>query len=290
MLIYLNGSFVPKEKALVSVFDHGYLYGDGIYETMRAYDGALFLLDRHLNRLERSAEAIYLRLPLPLSGIAAALEESLLRNNLKDAYVRIQISRGPGDIGLDPALCPEPTMVIIAKPFNDYPAEYYEKGVSVSIAATRRNHPLALNPSVKATNFLNNILAKVESLRAGAYEGIMLNWEGYVAEGTISNIFWVKDGMLFTPALSVGILEGVTRGLVIELAKKNGIPIEEGAYRQEDLFDAEECFITNTTMEVMPVTMINSRPVGNRNPGPVTRLLAAAYKEEVKKCFQTRRR
>lgn len=288
MLVYLNGGFVPKDKALISVFDHGYLYGDGIYETLRAYDGTLFLLGRHLERLERSAKAIYLKLPMSLSEIGEALKESLTKNNLKDAYVRIQISRGPGDIGLDPKLCPEPTMVIIAKPFSEYPVHYYEKGVSVSVAATRRNHPSALDPSVKATNFLNNILAKVESLSAGAYEGIMLNWEGYIAEGTISNVFWAREGRLFTPALSVGILPGVTRSLVLELARQNGIPVEEGAYKQEELFDAEECFITNTTMEVMPVTSIEGRTVGSGVPGPVTKLLAAAYKKEVKICLQTR--
>lgn len=290
MLIYLNGRFVPKEKALVSVYDHGYLYGDGIYETMRAYKGLLFLLDRHLARLERSAEAIYLRLPMPLPRIKDALEESLLRNNLSDAYVRIQISRGPGEIGLDPGLCPEPTMVIIAKPFKDYPLELYEKGVAVSIVSTRRNHPQAINPAVKATNFLNNILAKAESLRSGAYEGIMLNWEGFIAEGTISNIFWVKKGTLYTPSVGVGILEGVTRGLVMELAKRDGIPLEEGAYLSDELLDADECFITNTTMEVMPVTRIDGRPVADGRPGPVTGLLRAAYREEVGKCLENRGR
>src|SRR5574341_321672 len=227
MLVYVNGAFVPKEEAKISVFDHGYLYGDGIYETMRAYQGTLFLLDKHLVRLKHSADAISLKLPLPLDQIGDALKESLSKNRLGDAYVRIQIARGAGEIGLDPGLCPEPTMVIVAKPFKDYPADHYERGISTAIVATRRNHPLALNPSIKGTNFLNNILAKIESIRAGAYEAIMLNWEGYVAEGTISNIFLVKAGVLFTPSLQTGILEGVTRGLVLELARREHIKTRE---------------------------------------------------------------
>jgi branched-chain amino acid aminotransferase len=284
MLVYLNGHFVPKEEATVSVFDHGFLYGDGIYETVRAYNGALFLLVRHLERLTHSAKAISLPLPMPLEGIEKALKETLRINNLTEAYVRLHISRGPGEIGLDPALCPEPTMVIMAKQFKDYPAEHYERGVSVAIVKTRRNHPLALDPSIKGTNFLNNILAKIESIRAGAYEGIMLNWEGYVAEGTICNVFMVKSGMLLTPALSIGILEGVTRGLVLDLARQIRTPAQEAAFRPQELMDADECFITNSTIEVMPVTIIDGRPVGNGKPGPVTAALARAYRDEVRKC------
>jgi len=287
MLIYLNGRFVPKEEAIVSVFDHGYLYGDGIYETMRAYGGTLFLLDRHLDRLVRSANAISLALPLSLEEIGRALKETLRVNNLTEAYVRLHFSRGPGEIGLDPALCPEPTMVIMARPFKVYPAKYYERGVSVAVVKTRRNHPLALDPSIKGTNFLNNILAKIESIRAGAYEGIMLNWEGFVAEGTICNIFMVKSGTLVTPALSIGILEGVTRGLVLHLADKLHVPTRETAFTPEELVTADECFITNSTMEVMPVTIIDGRLIGNGRPGPVTAALARAYDDEVLKCSKT---
>jgi branched-chain amino acid aminotransferase len=195
--------------------------------------------------------------------------------------VRIQISRGPGEIGLDPALCPEPTMVIIAKQFKDYPPQYYEKGVQAAIVQTRRNHPLALNPAVKGTNFLNNILAKIESLRAGAYEAIMLNWEGYVAEGTVSNVFMVKSGVLKTPALSVGILEGVTRGLVLDLARRQKIPVQEAAFGPHELLEADECFVTNSTMEVMPVTVVNATGIGTGLPGPVTAALMKAYRSEV---------
>ena len=284
MLVYLNGHFVPKEEAVVSVFDHGFLYGDGIYETMRAYNGAPFLLARHLERLTHSAKAISLALPMPLEGIEKALRETLRINNLTEAYVRLHISRGPGEIGLDPALCPEPTMVIMARQFKDYPAEHYKRGVSVAIVKTRRNHPLALDPSIKGTNFLNNILAKIEAIRAGAYEGIMLNWEGFVAEGTICNVFMVKSGTLVTPALSIGILEGVTRGLVLDLAQKIRTPVREAAFRPQELMDADECFITNSTIEIMPVTIVDGRPVGNGKPGPVTAALARAYRDEVRKC------
>lgn len=283
MLVYINDRFVPREEAYISVFDHGYLYGDGIYETLRAYNGVIFLLDRHLDRLKKSADAISLGLPMQLDEIGAALAETVRVNGLDDAYVRIQISRGPGDIGLDPGLCPVPTMVIIAKPFQGYPAEYYEKGVALTVVKTRRNHPLALDPSIKATNFLNNILAKIESLNAGAYEGIMLNWEGYIAEGTISNIFWVKDGILHTPSLGVGILEGVTRGLVLDLAQRGGIPIKQGAFPREFLYEADECFITNTTVEVMPVATVDGKKIGAGTPGPVTMGLMMSYKNEVRK-------
>ncbi len=281
MLVYVNGHFLPKDEAFVSVFDHGFLYGDGIYETLRSYQGKIFLLQKHLTRLKQSADAVSLSLPLSLEKIGDALGEALTVNKLRDAYLRIQVSRGVGDIGLDPALCPAPTMVIIAKPFKDYPIEHYEKGVSLAVVQTRRNHPLALSPSIKSTNFLNNILAKIESLRAGAYEGIMLNWKGEVAEGTISNIFIVKKGVLLTPHLGSGILEGVTRDLVLHVARTANIPRKEASLRPRDLLRADECFITNTTAEIMPVATIDGTAVGSGVPGAVTRTLMQAYKEEV---------
>lgn len=281
MLVYVNGKFMPKEEAVVSVFDHGYLYGDGIYETLRAYEGRIFLLGKHLARLKQSADAISLHLPLSIEKIGDALRESLTVNKLREAYLRIQVSRGAGDIGLDPALCPAPSMVIITKPFKDYPAELYEKGVALSIVGIRRNHPLSLNPAIKSTNFLNNILAKIESLKAGAYEGILLNWEGYVAEGTISNIFLVKKGVLYTPSLETGILEGVTRNLVMHLARKERITVKEALLKPKELKDADECFITNTTVEVLPVTSVDGAPVGTGAPGVVAKTLLAAYRNEV---------
>jgi branched-chain amino acid aminotransferase len=287
MLVYLNGKMVPKEDAKVSVFDHGYLYGDGIYETLRAYEGTLFRLDRHLQRLKHSADSISLNLPLPLDKIGDALNRTVSENKLSDAYVRIQISRGVGEIGLDPALCPEPTTVIVAKQFKEYPRELFENGVSLAIVRTRRNHPLALSPSIKGTNFLNNILARMESIRADAYEAVMLNWEGYVAEGTISNIFFVKSGVLCTPSLETGILEGVTRGLVLELARKERIETREALIKPEELLGADECFITNTTVEVMPVTSIDKTLIGSGKPGPITAALRKAYKNEVLQCLKS---
>ena len=288
MLVYLDGHFVPKEQAVVSVFDHGFLYGDGIYETMRAYGGKLFLLKKHLARLKRSANALSLNLPLSLDQIGMALNESLVVNKLQDAYVRLHISRGPGEIGLDPALCVAPTMVIVAKPFHDYPAEYYERGVSVAVVKTRRNHPLALPPSVKGTNFLNNILAKIEAIKAGAFEGIMLNVSGYVAEGTISNVFMVKKGILYTPHRDTGILEGVTRDLVLRLAKKKKILVRETLIRPKSLLSADEVFITNSTVEILPVAAVNKETVGSGKPGPVTAALHQAYKKEALTCSSTR--
>jgi len=287
MVVYLNGHFVAKEKALVSVFDHGFLYGDGIYETMRAYGGKLFLLKKHLARLKRSADAISLKLPLSLERISEALLESLNVNKLRDAYVRLHISRGPGEIGLDPALCPAPTMVITAKPFHDYPATYFACGVAVAIVKTRRNHPLALPPSIKGTNFLNNILARIEADKARAFEGIMLNWQGYVAEGTISNIFMVKKGVLYTPHTNTGILEGVTRDLVLRLAARKKIIVNERLLRPSNFHAADECFITNTTMEIMPVIKIDEKIIGTGRPGPVTAVLLQAYKKEVLACLKT---
>ena len=283
MLVYVNGHFVPKDKASISVFDHGFLYGDGIYETLRAYNGKLFLMSKHLSRLKHSADAISLKLPLPLDKIGEALYETLNVNKLKEAYVRIHVSRGRGEIGLDPALCAAPSMIIIAQPFKDYPDEFYENGVAVSVVAIRRNHPLAISPVIKSTNFLNNILAKIESLKTGAYEGIMLNWEGHVAEGTISNIFTVKQGVLYTPDLETGILEGVTRNLVLHLARKDRVATKEIKLKPHDLRSADECFLTNTTVEILPVTRIDGAVVGNGKPGPVTTALREAYNREVAK-------
>lgn len=281
MLVYLNGRLVPREKAVVSVFDHGFLYGDGIYETLRAYEGKLFLLDNHLARLKHSADAIALTLPMSLGAIGEALNETVKANRLDNAYVRIQISRGPGEIGLDPSLCPEPTLVIVAKPYTGPPPEVVDRGVAVAVVNTRRNHPLALDPSIKGTNFLNNILAKSEALKANAYEGIMLNWEGYVAEGATSNVFIVQNGTLRTPSLDVGILAGVTRGLVLDLAGRAGISVQESAFGPEDLAGADECLITSSIIEILPVTAVDGKPVGTGAPGPVTAALREAYRKEV---------
>lgn len=287
MLAYVDGHFVPQEQASVSVLDHGFLYGDGIYETMRAYDGRIFLLKKHMTRLKSSARSISLKLPMPVDQIAEALEESLNVNKLRNAYLRLHISRGPGPIGLDPALCPVPSMIIIVQPFREYPQQYYAQGVRVAIVGTRRNHPLALPPSIKSTNFLNNILAKIEAKKRGAYEGIMLNWQGYVAEGTISNIFMVRKSAVYTPHVKTGILAGVTRDLVIRLARRKRLRVEEILLDRKKLMAADECFITNSTLEVMPVTKIDATAVGSGKPGPITGLLHLAYQKEVQRCSTT---
>jgi branched-chain amino acid aminotransferase len=288
MKVYMNGKFLPKEQAVVSVFDHGFLYGDGIYETLRAYDGMVFKMDGHMKRLQRSADAMHIKLPASVDGIAAAVYDTMRENALKDAFVRIHISRGPGEIGLDPDLCSEPTFVIVANQFHDYPPELFENGVKVAVVGTRRNHPDCINPAIKSTNSLNNIFAKIEAKKAGAYEGIMLNHEGLVAEGTICNVFIVKKGKVLTPPLNTGILEGVTRDLIIKLAKGNQIPLSEEPFTEADLMQADEAFISNTTMEIMPVTQAGGSVIGGGVPGSTTRKLMQAYKEEVLRCLQTR--
>jgi len=223
MHIYLNGRIVPAKEAVVSVFDHGFLYGDGIYETLRVYDGVVFKLDEHLRRLYRSASLIGLSMPADSDSLKTAVYETLIANSLGNAYMRITISRGRGPIGLDPDLCPEPTTVIIAQEFKEYPAAYYKNGLSLIIAETRRNLKEAINPQIKSLNFLNNILAKIEAKKKNAYEAIMLNSSGKLTEGTISNLFFYRNDALCTPSVSCGILDGVTRGLIIELAGREGL-------------------------------------------------------------------
>ncbi len=281
MRVYIDGRFYPEEEAKVSVFDHGYLYGDGIYETLRSYGGVVFRMDEHLLRLKNSARLMGLQLPAGSRGMADAVYETLGENALRDAYIRITVSRGPGEIGLDPALCPRPTLVIMVSQFKEYPREMYEKGVKVSVVATRRNHPECLDPAIKSTNFLNNIFAKLEAKRAGAVEGIMLNHAGYVAEGTVSNVFIVKKNTLFTPPAIAGILEGVTRSVVMRLAGKMGIPVFEELFNEVQVWQADEVFLTNTSMEVMPVTQVDETTIAGGVPGPVTQDIGRAYQEEV---------
>ncbi len=292
MWIYLNDRFVPREEAKVSVFDHGFLYGDGVYETLRAYAGRLFMLSRHIARLYRSAHRIGLQIPLSEHDWPALLDESLVRNGLakdpnrpdhdpQDAYIRITVSRGEGDIGLDPSLCPRPTLVIFAKPLTPFPPHLYERGVRLSIVPVRRNLATALPPSVKSLNFLNNILAKQEATKAGAFDGLMLNAEGALAECTASNLFFVRQGCLCTPALACGILDGITREVVMSLGREQGIPLDEGAYKPESLLEADECFLTNTTMEIMPVSEVDETRIGTGRPGPLTRRLQSLFRHNL---------
>ena len=281
MWIFLNDTFVRQEEAVISVFDHGFLYGDGVYETIRSYGTRIFMRDQHVARLYRSAEAIGLTIPIRRKDWPDLLHEAMRRNDVgnarRDAYLRITISRGIGDIGLDPALCKTPTIVIMAKPLIPPAARLYKDGVSLIVAKTRRNLPSALSPHIKSTNFLNNILAKREAIAAGAFDSLLLNWEDHLTECTVSNLFFVTAGCLRTPAVDCGILDGITRDLVIQLAREQRIPVEEGRFTIDNLRHADECFLTNTSMEIMPVASVDTHPIGSGTPGPITRTLHASF-------------
>jgi len=279
-MLYLNNKIIPEKNALISVFDHGFLYGDGIYETLRAYQGIVFMFDEHLERLFRSASMISLKMPKTPRTIKNAVFKTMRANGHKDAVIRISISRGRGPVGLDPGLCPAPTFVIMSWKFKKYPEDYYKKGVRIAVVETRRNFRGALNPQIKSLNFLNNILAKIEAKERGSYEAVMLNYRGYLAEGTITNIFFVKHDTLYTPGIDVGILDGITRKVIIDAAKNLGIRVREGRFRKKDLYHAREVFISNTTMEVMPVAAVDNIRIGT-GPGKITKALHEAYKKRV---------
>ncbi len=279
MQVYINGSFVPKEEARISVFDHGFLYGDGVFEGIRAYHGRIFRLEQHLDRLYDSAKAISLAPPLEKKALADLCYEALRRNHLEDAYLRVIISRGEGDLGLNPRLCQHPGVVIIAGKIALYPKELYDNGMSVITAATPRTNPEALNPHIKSLNYLNNILAKIEGLEAGKMEVLMLNTQGFLAEATGDNIFIVRRGEIATPPESAGILMGVTRQVVLELAAKTGLPCRERDLNRYDLYVADECFLTGTAAEIISVTAVDGRTVGHGRPGPVTQRLQALFRE-----------
>ncbi len=277
MKIFLDDRLLPEPEAMVSVFDHGFLYGDGIYETMRAYDGKVFMLQRHIERLNRSASLIRLTVPAP-EAIRDAVYETIRDNGLRNAYVRVTVSRGRGPIGLDPALCPKPTFVVIAQEFREYPENHYSEGVKLILAQTRRNLKEAINPKIKSLNFLNNILARIEAKERGAYEAVMLNAQGFISEGTICNIFFVRDDILCTPSVDTGLLDGITRGVVIGIADETGMQVKEGNFRPKDLFSASEVFLTNTTAEVMPVCRVEDVTYA---VGDVARRLRRLYREKV---------
>ncbi len=278
MYVYLNKGLVRGSEAAVSVFDHGFLYGDGVYETMRVYDDVVFMVDEHLARLYRSASMIGLTVPLDNDGIKSSIYETLEANSLRNAYVRLTLSRGYGPPGLDPDLCNEPTFVIIAEQMRNYPREFYEDGIRIIIATTRRNPVGAINPQIKSLNFLNNILAKIEAKREGAYEAVMLNVSGHIAEGTVSNVFFFRDNVLYTPSVACGILDGITRGLVLDIAEREGIAVQEGEFTPDDIYGASEVFVTNTTMEVMPVSGVDDVKY---KVGDMGKLLRSIYRKEV---------
>lgn len=280
--IYLNGEFVSEEDAKVSVFDHGFLYGDGVFEGTRAYNGRVFCLDEHINRLYDSAKVIAMEIPISKDEMKEATLETLRRNNLQDAYIRHVVSRGAGDLGLDPRKCPKPTVVIIASKIQLYPEELYEKGLKVITVATRRNVPEALNPMIKSLNYLNNIMAKIEANLAGVPEAVMLNQQGYVAECTGDNIFIVKDHVIYTPPTYNGALDGITRRAMIRIAKEKGYIVKDEILTRYHLYTADEFFLTGTAAEAIPVVEIDGRTVGTGTPGPVTKELIDAYRKYVR--------
>lgn len=281
MYIYLNNSFVPKEEAKVSVFDHGLMYGDGLFETLRSYDGTVFRIDSHLDRLFDSAEMIRLTIPKEKGELKEIIYQSLKINRLKEAYIRLSITRGEGDIGLDPDLCKAPTIIVISKPFIPYQEELYREGVNIIISAVRRTPHEALDPAIKSLNFLNNILARISSKEEGVFDALMLNMDGYATETSTANIFMVRGGMLITPPSSAGILKGITRFTVILLSKAIGVDVSEKDILPSDLYRADEIFLTNTSMEVMPVVAIDSRVIGDGRPGKITKRVLQGYRSLV---------
>ena len=280
--IYMDGKYVDEQDARVSVFDHGFLYGDGVFEGIRAYHNSVFRLQDHVDRFFDSAKAINLEIPVSRSQMSEIIVETCRLNGLKDAYIRAVVSRGRGDLGLDPTKCPVPTLVCIASSITLYPDELYEEGLSVITVPTRRNGPEGVNPRIKSLNYLNNIMAKMEANIAGAGEAVLLNQEGYVAECSGDNIFIVKNGVIKTPALHVGMLEGVTRNEVIKLARARGMEVEETVFTRYDLFVADEVFLTGTAAELIPVTAVDTRVIGNGKPGPVYSTLLSAFRKLVK--------
>lgn len=277
MKIYIDGKYYDERTAKISVFDHGLLYGDGIFEGIRAYHGRVFKLKEHIDRLFCSAKAILFDIPMTAEALMKAVVETCRRNKLRDGYIRLVVTRGIGTLGLNPNRCKNPSVIIIADKIQLYPPEFYQKGMEIITVPTVRSLHSALNPAIKSLNYLNNILAKIEANNAGCEEAIMLNAEGFVAECTGDNLFIVKEGKLLTPPLSAGALYGITRKVVMEIALASGLEVGEPNLTRYDLFNAEECFLTGTGAELVPVVKIDGRLIGNGRPGPVTRRLVNQY-------------
>jgi branched-chain amino acid aminotransferase len=278
MKIYIDGKFYDEKNAKISVFDHGLLYGDGIFEGIRAYNGRVFKLKEHIDRLFYSAKAILLTIPMSHEEVSKAVVDSCRRNKIRDGYVRLVVTRGVGGLGLNPNKCKRPSIIVIADKIQLYPVEYYQRGLDIITVPTTRNLHSALNPAIKSLNYLNNILAKIEANNSGCEEAIMLNSEGYVAECTGDNLFLIKNGQMFTPPLSAGALYGITRGVVMELARETGMQVSEPNLTRYDVFNADECFLTGTGAELIPVVKVDGRVIGTGKPGPVTKSLVAKYK------------
>ncbi len=277
--IYINGQIVPQEDAKISVFDHGLLYGDGVFEGIRAYNGKIFTLDEHLDRIYDSATAISLKIPITKAEMAEAIKQTMKANNLTDSYIRLVVTRGVGKLGLDPNKCATPQIIIIADTIELYSKALYERGLDIVTVTTIRNHFSALDPKIKSLNYLNNILAKIESIQAGAGEALMLNKDGYVAECAGDNIFIFKDNILRTPPSSAGILVGITRNVVMKLATEMGVQVREELMTRYDLYIAEECFLTGTAAEIIPVVKIDGRIIGTGKPGKITLDLLKRYRD-----------
>jgi len=280
--VYINGELFDKEDAKISVFDHGLLYGDGVFEGMRSYGGKVFRLERHLQRLWDSAKAIWLEIPISREEMTRAVNETLKLNGIEDGYVRLLVTRGRGTLGLDADICTDPQVIIITDHIALYPEEYYEKGLEIVTASTLRNHPGALNPRIKSLNYLNNIMAKIEGMLAGCVEALMLNHKGEVAECTGDNIFLVSKGQLLTPPTDAGILEGITRETVIEIAQQLGITVREIPLTRHDVYVADECFLTGSAAEVIPVVKVDGRAIGSGKPGTITQDLRANFQQLVR--------
>lgn len=281
MKIYLDGKYVDEADAKVSVFDHGLLYGDGVFEGIRLYNGNIFRLEEHLERLEYSAKAIMLQMPLNRKELSEVTCETCRQNGLKDGYIRLVVTRGVGDLGLAPWLCAKPSIFVIASKISLYPQEHYDNGLAIVTVPTRRINPAALPATVKSLNYLNNILGKIEAKQFGALEAIMLNDQGYVAECTADNIFIVHKGAVITPAASQGALKGVTRGTIFDIAQELGLPLREADMTRYDVWVADECFLTGSGAEVIPVTKLDGRVIGTGKPGPITQKILASFRRRV---------
>lgn len=282
MKIYVNGKFLDKKDAKISVFDHGFLYGDGAFEGIRSYNSLIFKLDEHIDRLYETTHTLMINLKLTKKQMVGAIIDTLKRNKLKNAYIRVIVTRGEGDLGLDPRKCKgNSNIIIIADKIALYPKELYNKGMEIITVPTVRNHPEALNPQLKSLNYLNNILAKIEANNSGCCEAIMLDHQGYVAECTGDNIFVVKNKKMLTP--NQGRLKGITRDVVFELSKKNKIVTEEGFLTRHEVYNADECFLTGTAAEIIPIVKVDGRSIGDGKPGKITRKMISLFKLATKK-------
>jgi branched-chain amino acid aminotransferase len=286
--VNVNGRVLDQAHAVISVFDHGFLYGEGVYETLRTYNGRPFLFDRHMARLRQSADMLTLSVPLTDEDILVRCLKTMQAAGLaeqgeREAYIRIMVTRGVGELSYDPEACPEPSIIVITKPHVDPPAHVYERGVKAALVSTVRNHPGTVNPLIKSNNLLNNALAMQEAFRLGAFEGVMRNYRGELAECTQSNLFIVAGGEVLTPPLDAGLLPGITRGFLFEIGAEVGIRIRESVLRDDDLFAADEAFLTSTTREVVPIVQVDTRKIGSGMPGPVTHALLMSFRDSVQR-------